>query len=223
MFFTAWPMFRAKRLNTICLQSGETRPYTWITNVYSPTKDLAGAVIYAETYVLTPNSEYTYFSTNGDCTNFVSQILYEGGGFPQVLGQNTASTSWFYMLTYPGGYSHSWTVVSDFYAYMRDTAHIVDDYSLASFGIILGDYPTYIYPTLAQGNVIRYQFQDGGLHNAFVIGWGADSVNQSLFEGLEPLVDYHSTDRKHINWTLISVNPQWTKTILVDNRIKWDY
>ena len=46
----------------------------------SSTFNIAEACTYAETFALKPNPNYKYFGgIGGDCTNFMSQILYAGG------------------------------------------------------------------------------------------------------------------------------------------------
>lgn len=72
------------------------------TYQYNP----SAAVSYARKYALSPNSAYTYYTKNGDCTNFVSQCVY-AGGIPQNPGV------WM-----PGQYD--WNTVGGFYTYMTN-------------------------------------------------------------------------------------------------------
>lgn len=65
------------------------------------------AVSYARKYALPPyNGAYTYYSQNGDCTNFVSQCV-KAGGIPTNPGV------WM-----PGQYD--WNTVAGFYTYMTN-------------------------------------------------------------------------------------------------------
>jgi len=203
------------------LASGSVRDYSWNTNIYNPTKSLSGAVTYVEQYALNPNPNYPPFPS--DCTNFISQILHEGGGFPEERGNWLYWQNWYYDGPDYWQCANSWTVVDTFYSYMKDYKGIVDKSSEAGQVLWPAGYGTYIYPPLLQGSIIKYEFPGGILHNAFVLTRGADSVNQALFDGPQPLVNYHTTNRKHINWTLISTKMQWVDTLLTNNRVKWDY
>lgn len=66
--------------------------------------NIVAACTYAETFALTPNPKYKSFeNTGGDCTNFISQILFAGG-----LKQNY---SW-------KPYTLPWIRVEDLYLYL---------------------------------------------------------------------------------------------------------
>lgn len=75
--------------------------------------NLTGAINYAKKYAEKPNSLYRYF-TNGDCTNFISQIL-NNGGVAQVTSSSKYS-GWWYKTG--SNYSYSWTVADTFSRYM---------------------------------------------------------------------------------------------------------
>lgn len=70
------------------------------------------AKTYAETYAVTPNSGYYDFTNDGgDCTNFVSQVLFHGGlpEFANVSHTNYSSqTAWYYDGPYIPNRSYSW-------------------------------------------------------------------------------------------------------------------
>lgn len=56
-----------------------------------------------------------YFMTRGvDCTNFVSQSLYNGGGWIQRGTQWTTQYQWYFNGAFPRDYSTSWTSVNEF-------------------------------------------------------------------------------------------------------------
>ena len=56
------------------------------------------AVVYAQKWALDRNPDYFDFNDiGGDCTNFVSQALYIGGGIPQTaLEEGIGQPGWFY-------------------------------------------------------------------------------------------------------------------------------
>jgi len=77
--------------------------------------DRNGAHAYADSYAVNPahhNPAYQYFG--GNCTNFASQVLHEGGGIPPVGNIGARDThNWYYNTGYsPDQYqrfSRSWT------------------------------------------------------------------------------------------------------------------
>lgn len=74
------------------------------TNRNDSNFNITEACAYAETFALTPNPKYKYFEKiGGDCTNFISQILFAGG-----LKQNN---SW-------KPYTIPWIRVEDLYLYL---------------------------------------------------------------------------------------------------------
>lgn len=82
--------------------------------------NLNAAINYAKKYATSPNPLYTYFS-NADCTNFVSQIL-NNGGVGQVV-YSSKSSGWWYKTK--SNYSYSWTVANTFSKYMGRTRYNV--------------------------------------------------------------------------------------------------
>ncbi|MED3653136.1 hypothetical protein B5V89_05965 [Heyndrickxia sporothermodurans] len=89
------------------------------------TINLKNARAYAEKYYKNYNKGYPEFGN--DCTNFVSQILAEGGRrevYPMHLPSYTTDSKYWYMKKRPDnswGWSKSWTVVSDLYAHLVRT------------------------------------------------------------------------------------------------------
>ncbi len=71
--------------------------------------DSSGAVDYALKWAYGRNSTYIDYNDE-DCTNFVSQCVYEGGGIP-------ASSYWY-------ANSPAWVNVNKFYTYMRNNGYI---------------------------------------------------------------------------------------------------
>ncbi len=72
---------------------------------------------YAETYALSPNSAYRYF-TGADCTNFVSQALYAGGLTETGKYQYWNDYAWYYDWGYRPGYSNTWAVANELYDFL---------------------------------------------------------------------------------------------------------
>ena len=178
-----------------------------MTTIYSPTKSLSGALQYADNNAIWPNLSYWYFAS--DCTNFVSQILHDGGGFPETTG-------WYYNWRFD--YTPSWTVVADFYNYTIGRG--IDLYSPEGWAVIIGGKKTYIYPPLSNGHPLKYKWLESGqLHNAFVVtaGTGDDGSYQ-------PLIDAHTTNRYHADWRLLNARQDnWVNTTVTNYRVKWDY
>ena len=69
--------------------------------------NITEACAYAETFALKPNPNYKSFEDiGGDCTNFISQILYAGG----VKQTKTWKP-----------YTNPWIRVEDIYLYLNNT------------------------------------------------------------------------------------------------------
>ncbi len=123
------------------------------------------------------NPDYpNYDGRGGDCSNYVSQILHEGG-FRTGGGWNHTSNS----------ASRSWCNASGLAGYLL--------WSGRGYTIKKGTY-SQVYKEaykLAPGDVIAYQEKGKIVHNAFVVG--VDSKGY-------PLVNTHTTDRYHVPWDL---------------------
>lgn len=99
---------------------------------------------YALTYAWTRNPEYPSFD-RGDCANFASQIL-ENGGEPQVSGgdYNSVRVGWWHK--YEWGQhiqSHSWSVADTFMKYFHAQAPCGTDHNAFSRIINEGDFIAY--------------------------------------------------------------------------------
>lgn len=101
--------FEERRTSSI-----ESFPINFITSAYLPQSNsfhrldnnfnVDEACSYAETFALKPNPKYKYFEgIGGDCTNFISQILY-AGGFKQT-------PTW-------KPYTNAWIRVEEIYSYL---------------------------------------------------------------------------------------------------------
>jgi hypothetical protein len=123
------------------------------------------------------NPKYpNYDGRGGDCSNYVSQILHEGG-FKTGGGWNYTSNS----------ASRSWCNASGL------AGHIL--WSGKGYTIKKGTY-SQVYKEsfkLIPGDVIAYQEKGKIVHNAFVVGTDTKGY---------PLVNTHTTDRYHVPWDL---------------------
>lgn len=105
--------------------------------------DTSLGIAYAKLYAESPNkSEYHYFS-NGDCANFASQIL-ENGGVSQVVYDSEysgwwhkTSTNWLGIKTHT--HSRSWTMADTFSRYMGVCATTTSNYTFST-NIVAGDF-----------------------------------------------------------------------------------
>ncbi|NLM97167.1 MAG: amidase domain-containing protein [Halanaerobiaceae bacterium] len=118
-----------------------------------------------------------YNNLGGDCTNFASQILYEGGSFPK-------NNNWNYSR---GSGSSSWVNASAFHNYMI--------YSGRASIIASGKYRDVLNSSykLLPGDYIAYERKGKICHISVVTG--ADSKGYIL-------VNSHNTDRYRVPWDL---------------------
>ena len=166
------------------------------------------AVNYADAFALNPNGAYRYFS-GGDCTNFVSQIIYVGG-----VKQNA---HWYYNNGH--NYSATWTVANDFKWYIKD---VYGATRLASGWTKYGRYhgSAYLYPYVnnsanipASGKVVVfYDWNDDGRidHTSYCVGTGY-SLDQNIYS--DP-VNQHTKNRKRTRWTLDTYNQHYADTAI---------
>lgn len=155
-------------------------------------KDISGisdqrvaAVAYADTYCGPAlnaqngyNSTYTdYNALGGDCANFVSQILYEGGGFRK-------NGTWNYK---DGKGSRAWINAQGLKNYML--------YSGRATLISSGKYKD-VYKhaySLMPGDIIAYAKKGEVAHVSFVTGLDSKGY---------PLVNCHNADRYRVPWDI---------------------
>ncbi|MFP4661115.1 MAG: amidase domain-containing protein [Halanaerobiales bacterium] len=145
------------------------------------------AMVYAEKYcgaASLPEYDYkynpdyrNYNNLGGDCANFASQILYEGGKFPK-------SGAWNY---YRGNGSSAWVNASAFNNFMI--------YSGRASLLAHGNYEQVLKQSyqLLPGDYIAYEKKGKVVHISVV--WGIDSKGYTL-------VVSHNTDRYKVPWDL---------------------
>ena len=145
-----------------------------------------GVVAYADKYCGAAGSRENDFSYNkkyknynslgGDCANFVSQALYEGGKFQK-------NSSW----TYGKDGSRAWLKAQGLKDYMLNSGRA----SLLAYGTY--DQVLEVSYKLLPGDLVFYVKKGKVAHSAIVTG--ADSRGYSL-------VNCHNTDRYRVPWDL---------------------
>lgn len=145
------------------------------------------AVTYAEMFCGAANKEEfgfvynkkyrNYNSKGGDCANFASQVLFEGGGFRKTSGWNYDAN----------GATSAWLNADGFKKYMINSGR-------ASV-IAYGNYDKVFKASykLLPGDFIAYEKNKDITHISVVTG--ADSMGYSL-------VSCHNTDRNMVPWDL---------------------
>lgn len=124
------------------------------------------------------NNNYKNFNhLGGDCANFASQMLHEGGGFPK-------DGTWNY---YGGSGSRAWVNAHAFNNYMN--------YSGRASQIARGSYTSVLKASykLLPGDYIAYEKKGKVVHISVVSG--RDSRGYTL-------VNSHNTDRYRVPWDL---------------------
>jgi len=110
----------------------------------------SSAVEYAHLWALSPNPEYYYFPEPwGDCTNFVSQAMYEGGG-ALMVGSNTYG--WYY--NGATDHSSSWTEVQFLYDFIIYPGFLYWDAGPEGCDSVIGQ--------AAPGDIVQYDWQNNG-------------------------------------------------------------
>lgn len=180
------------------------------------------AVIYADQWALSRNGNYA--SYGADCTNFASQAL-DAGGYQQVWGDgNTANdNNWFgewnadytYFLA-----SHSWYNAGDHYQFQVNHfpgGYLQDVVSNSSNSSTY--FAHYDAANMIGGDELFYDWDGNGTidHMAFQVNSGWSQYSSSGWYG--DLSDQHVTDRYHVSWNHIEVNPQWPTTVIWEEHI----
>lgn len=145
------------------------------------------AVIYANQYCGAASEEQYEFKYNkkyrdynpqgGDCANFASQILFEGGGFRK-------NSAWNYNA---GGATRAWVNADGFKSYMINSGRA----SVIAYGNYEKVYKASF--KLLPGDFVAYEKKGDITHISVVTG--ADSKGYSL-------VTCHNTDRNRVPWDL---------------------
>lgn len=153
--------------------------------------DREKALRYAKRYALQPNINLAYCSTwnriAADCTNFASQVLWQGG-IPMQYGGGSQDKGWWYTKSCAWwGSSRSWRQVNELLRYLTLDSGIGEFRKTAR--------------ELRAGDLIFYRIRsahdgyscDGNLFNHTTVVTGFDGAG-------EPLVSYHSNEALDVPW-----------------------
>lgn len=147
------------------------------------TYDADAAVAYAHLWTEEGQtlSNPNYHRYDEDCTNFVSQVLY-AGGIPQITGNRTSTSSWYYDWGILARPSYTWSGAHNLYEHLRDyRSNIVRITSTADLKV---------------GDIISFDTEpnDGTFH----IGHTAVVTRKDGNSWSDIYLTYHSTDREDI-------------------------
>jgi hypothetical protein len=154
--------------------------------------DREGAVAYALRYGENPNPDYyDYSNDGGDCTNFVSQAIYEDGNTsmdipyfevppPSWEGRN----GWYYVGKLQ--HSYSWNGVDGFYSFVTDPSSSITE---GPEGYVVNS-----INELMKGDVIQYERTGDDFfdHQVIVVGWDING---------DPMVASHTENFDSISYT----------------------
>jgi Putative amidase domain len=161
---------------------------------YAGVYNRSTAVSYADTWAKSRNSNYPNYGTGdgcNDCTNYVSQVLHNGG-VPQISGSDDAF-HWYTYKDFWGTWkgSKSWAATDWFNTHASQFQSTRYQYyssgpsTLSSGDFFLMDLPT-------------NPFQ-GPDHARVIVGWGTvlegDQIGQYKL-----LANQHCVDRKRVRW-----------------------
>lgn len=178
----------------------------------------SGAASYADTWANSYNSP-TFPEFSADCTNFVSQAMWEGGNFAEVNNGQSGTDSWWYdgyttsntgARTY--SYSASWISVVNLYNFlMADTPGGIPE------GTAAGSATNYYTPdSMVTGDLLSYDWGQGeGMsHFAIQVGIGDDPNLEPDQVWYGNYVDYHTNPARHHFWSLKPYNANWATTTI---------
>ena len=159
------------------------------TPVYSTDTNLQNALDYAEAWALGRNTSM-YKSFNADCANFVSQCLFAGG--------KEKNSSWYMNKHWYGfTYSDNWTVAHNLAVYAANNSNWLYGGTYNGIAQYISSYAALSYnPSIHSGDIILYNWADGGYHITFVTK--SNYINGTL-------MSQHTTDRKDISYLYTSI------------------
>lgn len=161
-------------MSTEILSPVET--YTAKTTTY----DGGAASTYALNHALNYNPDYADFNGfGGDCTNFISQCLYEGGGLPMHYGAPYTKTCWYY--TTSTNRSSSWTGAEELYDYIFSNSSKINA-NISNWN------------SVSFGDIIQLTSGGEGYHSLIVSG-----IQYSSYGKSDLLVCAHTADRRHVS------------------------
>lgn len=129
--------------------------------------DRDGAVDYAHEWALSRNEDYHDFG-DLDCTNFISQAIYEGGG-AIMTSDDRPTYGWYYNSA--SDYASAWTHVYYFYDFVKHPGYLSWDAGPEGCEVAKDD--------ALYGDVIQYDWQNDQYwdHGVLIVdsidpGWG---------------------------------------------------
>lgn len=153
---------------------------TATSSTRSTTYNGSGAATYALNHALNYNNNYADFNGyGGDCANFVSQCIFEGGDLPMHYGSAYTNTCWYY--TNSTNRSSSWTGVEELY-----------DYIFGSTSKINASHSN--WSSVGTGDIIQLVSGGEGYHSLIITGIAYSSSGKS-----DLLVCAHTNDRRHVS------------------------
>jgi hypothetical protein len=185
-----------------------------------------GAANYADQYAVSPNSAYPniWINAGDDCTDFVSQAMHSGGGYPfrgnLWTGNVYDDHNWFIFQPWPfyWWFSHSWSVAPELRNFL-----LLDWYGGWWRGETTGNsntstdfwrrWPTYM--GLTRGDVLFYDWGrgQGWSHASMLVAQGGYSSGNHWYGDL---VDAHSNNHWHAFWDLSEYNANYLWSTNVD-------
>jgi hypothetical protein len=179
-----------------------TTPYYYTYNRTS------AAANYAIAHYNSPNADYVdYTNSGGDCTNFASQILHEGGGLLTLIDSSATddNPSWYYNKNSSGWLkSYSWINADKFFRLLRNYSTIDTTTVSSVSSLALGDIISYDHGTQGAGTQPDNEID----HNATI----TIILNQLNYK--DYYVTYRTNNRKNVDWAYYMLN-QPSNTITV--------
>ncbi|MGH2442736.1 MAG: amidase domain-containing protein [Chloroflexota bacterium] len=163
--------------------------------------DGSRAALYADIYWNAYNTSFPSYAD--DCTNFVSQAMSYGGDQQENLNYLPQDDwAWYMYFDLDWNHTNSWTVAGDNWQWLYNSgrAYLVASYSGAQY--------TSNHTGAYAGDEIYYAWYyhrnppDAGIkHMSIQVNDGYDERGNWT-----SIVDSHTTNRYHVNWTLFSYN-----------------
>lgn len=154
---------------------GVTAPLYTIAATYNST----GAANYALKWALDRNPNYANFDgSGGDCTNFVSQCMDEGGGLSEHFGTAYSTNSWYY--TTSTNRSATWTGASQLNSYLKSSSSKINA-SVSNWSSVYF------------GDIIQLMSSSGSAYHSLIISGIAYSTGGRS----DLLICCHTSDKKH--------------------------
>jgi hypothetical protein len=165
-----------------------------LAQTYGPL-NRTGMVAYANRWWNDFNPNYkNYTSDGGDCTNYASQLLYEGGGlkFLKYDGSHDDSSAWWYNQSHSifGGkkrQSNSWSNAVWFYSFMATYSAIAKPVDRTSY--------------LDVGDIVQVDFGGGVISHTMIVTYKRQSDSMIYLTG-------HTNPRLQMPVYDIIINPK---------------